>query len=156
MSDYDIGYKKPPKDTRFRKGQSGNPAGRRKKEKAPPDRSLAAMLKRIGEKEVEFGGETYTLQELELHALHRKAAKGDVAASRHLAKMRGEAGLLKPEERRTGVLAIPMTVDDDTWEYMAAKQQAQYRGDGPTELDSVVHDPTCKEPYMAFDALKKR
>lgn len=26
-----VGYKNPPKDTRFKKGQSGNPAGRKKK-----------------------------------------------------------------------------------------------------------------------------
>lgn len=29
--DYDVGYKKPPKETRFKKGQSGNPKGRKKK-----------------------------------------------------------------------------------------------------------------------------
>src|SRR6202022_3261656 len=28
--EYDVGYGKPPKHTRFRAGQSGNPAGRRK------------------------------------------------------------------------------------------------------------------------------
>jgi hypothetical protein len=28
--DYEVGYKKPPKDKRFKKGQSGNPAGRPK------------------------------------------------------------------------------------------------------------------------------
>ena len=29
--DYEVGYGKPPKDTRFKKGCSGNPAGRKKK-----------------------------------------------------------------------------------------------------------------------------
>ena len=29
-TDYDVGYKKPPKKTRFKKGQSGNPHGRKK------------------------------------------------------------------------------------------------------------------------------
>lgn len=33
MSDYDVGYGRPPKDTRFQKGQSGNPKGRRKGKK---------------------------------------------------------------------------------------------------------------------------
>ena len=33
--DYDTGYKKPPKHTRFRKGQSGNPKGRPRKIKDP-------------------------------------------------------------------------------------------------------------------------
>jgi len=27
-TDYEVGYKKPPKETRFKKGQSGNPRGR--------------------------------------------------------------------------------------------------------------------------------
>ncbi|WP_119419674.1 DUF5681 domain-containing protein [Desertibaculum subflavum] len=30
MSDYKVGYRKPPKATRFRKGKSGNPKGRPK------------------------------------------------------------------------------------------------------------------------------
>ncbi len=29
--DYEVGYGKPPKDTRFKKGRSGNPAGRQEK-----------------------------------------------------------------------------------------------------------------------------
>ena len=28
---YEVGYKKPPKETQFKKGQSGNPSGRKKK-----------------------------------------------------------------------------------------------------------------------------
>lgn len=30
MSDYEVGYRKPPKSGQFKKGQSGNPKGRRK------------------------------------------------------------------------------------------------------------------------------
>jgi hypothetical protein len=75
MSSYDVGRGKPPKHTQFKKGQSGNPAGRKKKEKKAPDLSLAAMLKRIGEREIEAGGESFTLIELGLLALHKKAAR---------------------------------------------------------------------------------
>lgn len=32
-ADYDVGFGKPPKHTQFKKGQSGNPKGRRKKSK---------------------------------------------------------------------------------------------------------------------------
>jgi hypothetical protein len=32
MSDYDVGYGKPPQHSRFKKGQSGNPNGRRPKD----------------------------------------------------------------------------------------------------------------------------
>ncbi|PPB81352.1 hypothetical protein LV82_01399 [Albidovulum inexpectatum] len=40
-TDYEVGYRKPPKHTRFRKGQSGNPKGRPK-----GARGLTASLKR--------------------------------------------------------------------------------------------------------------
>lgn len=38
--DYDVGYGKPPVETRFRKGQSGNPAGRPRSRKQDGDKSL--------------------------------------------------------------------------------------------------------------------
>jgi hypothetical protein len=34
--DYEVGYRKPPVGTRFKKGQSGNPSGRPKKMTAAP------------------------------------------------------------------------------------------------------------------------
>ena len=40
--EYDVGYGKPPKETQFRKGQSGNPNGRPKKKKT--DQSLKAAV----------------------------------------------------------------------------------------------------------------
>lgn len=154
MADYEVGYGKPPRATQFKKGQSGNPAGRRKKEKKPIDRSLAAILKRIGEREIEVGGESFTLQELEPLAIQKKAAKGDVAASRYLSKLREEAGLLKPDERQTGVLAVPMSVSTDVWELLAAAQQARYREGQPFDLTGIVHDPDTDETGLAFAALK--
>ncbi len=35
MADNDAGYRKPPKHTQFKKGQSGNPKGRPRKGKSP-------------------------------------------------------------------------------------------------------------------------
>ena len=32
--DYEVGYRRPPVHTRFRKGQSGNPGGRRPRERS--------------------------------------------------------------------------------------------------------------------------
>lgn len=36
--DYEVGYKKPPKATQFKKGESGNPKGRPKKTRLKPNR----------------------------------------------------------------------------------------------------------------------
>lgn len=46
--DYDVGYRKPPRHTQFKPGQSGNPRGRPKKEQSFPaalDKALKAPVK---------------------------------------------------------------------------------------------------------------
>jgi hypothetical protein len=121
----EVGYGKPPKQHRFKKGQSGNPAGRPRKEK--PNPSARALLERIASEEVEIGGRTMTMRELELRAIHHKAAKGDVSASRHLMKLREQAGCDQLPGSRGGVLVVPSAVPIDEWSIAAARQQAKFR-----------------------------
>jgi hypothetical protein len=137
MSDEgEVGYGRPPKEHRFKKGQSGNPNGRPKKKAADPGRnSLREVLKRAGEQTVTINGEDITLFEVEVRALQHKAAKGDVAASRHLAKLRAEAGMLKGPVPGTGVLVVPAApASDAEWEARAAANQAKFRGQDPEGL----------------------
>ena len=76
--DYKVGYGKPPKATQFKKGQSGNPSGKKK------PASLEDILKRVLAKQVTVtvDGNKQTLPMLEVivQALVRKAATGDLAA----------------------------------------------------------------------------
>lgn len=46
--EYNVGYRKPPKHTQFKKGQSGWAKGRRKKERKPPDIE-AGLIKALSE-----------------------------------------------------------------------------------------------------------
>ena len=58
-ADYDIGYGKPPEDTRFKKGQSGNPRGRPKKQ---PKDVAAHMTDLLDEKRtVQMNGKAVTM-----------------------------------------------------------------------------------------------
>jgi len=49
-SEYEVGYGKPPKGTRWKKGQSGNPSGKKKPSaKAPPTYFLECLAEEFSE-----------------------------------------------------------------------------------------------------------
>lgn len=74
--DYDVGYGKPPKDGQFKKGQSGNPSGKKK----PP--KFEDLLKRGLAKErwVTVGGKKVKMstEAVIVEVLLQKAANGDL------------------------------------------------------------------------------
>jgi hypothetical protein len=78
--DYEVGYGKPPKRTRFAKGQSGNRRGRLRN-----TRNLKADLRTVIEEELTLtvGGREvkFSAQRAMLVALRNKALKGDVRAA---------------------------------------------------------------------------
>ena len=78
--EYDVGYGKPPKDTQFKPGQSGNPKGRPK-----GIQNLSTDLEQeLGEKILvtEAGkSQPVTKQRAMIKSLFAKALKGDVRAS---------------------------------------------------------------------------
>ncbi len=136
-----VGYKKPPRKHRFKKGQSGNPKGRRRKVPPTPFRNdMASILERVGNEAVMVNGRETALIELEFMALQRKAAKGDVAASRHLAKLRADAGVGLAPVQRGGVLVVPRTVPLNEWSIAAVTQQAEFRSADYANPDKDAYD----------------
>jgi hypothetical protein len=89
-SAYEIGFGKPPKHSRFRKGLSGNPKGRPKGR-----RNLATVLERTLQEKIVINenGERRTVTKLEaaVKQLVNKAAAGDLAALRQLTALVGSA-----------------------------------------------------------------
>lgn len=132
MSDDDedkVGYKRPPKKHQFEKGQSGNRKGRpRKPLPTFADNSIAAILERAGNETILVNGSEMSLLEVEIQSIQRRAAKGDVVASKHLTKLRADAGVgVKVARSLGGVLVVPGTFPLDEWSLAAARQQAQFR-----------------------------
>ena len=85
-ADYEVGYGRPPAHTRFRKGQSGNPKGRRPQGKTLPEEIVKAMSAKVavtenGERKLVRRGEVIVRQ------LTNKAAAGDLRAIRLLADL---------------------------------------------------------------------
>ncbi|MDD3149351.1 MAG: DUF5681 domain-containing protein [Candidatus Gastranaerophilales bacterium] len=80
-----VGYCNPPEKSRFKKGVSGNPKGRKKK--TPSKTPYEAVSKAFSEKtEVSENGKKIkiTLLDLAMKQLARKCAKGDLSAFKEL------------------------------------------------------------------------
>ena len=77
--DYDVGYGRTPKNTRFKKGQSGNPKGRKKGDRALKSDMRAELNERV---QITENGRTVKLtkQQLVIKRLVAKAIKGDIRA----------------------------------------------------------------------------
>ena len=87
---YEVGFGKPPKHTRFRKGSSGNPRGRPKGK-----RNLATVLEKTLKEKVVINEngvrKTVTKLEAAVKQLVNKAASGDLVAMRQLSLLAGSA-----------------------------------------------------------------
>lgn len=81
--DYEVGYGRPPKSTRFQPGRSGNPRGRPRKQD-----TVGALLQRVLSRRVKIQENGVTrsrsVKEIALTQLANKAAKGDLRAMKLL------------------------------------------------------------------------
>ncbi len=129
-SNYEVGYGKPPKSTRFKPGKSGNPNGRPK-----GSRNFATDLRDVLEMPVPIseGGKRTTMstQKAALMRLREKALKGDHRALERLLTLalahdpgedsKIEQPRLSPEDqailagvlKRNGIKRSAETVGDD-------------------------------------------
>lgn len=87
--DYEIGYKKPPKSTRFKPGQSGNAKGRPKGLKSTP-----ALIRSVFGRKIQVRGpkgvRSMSILEAGLTQLANKAATGDLRAIRDVVRLSQE------------------------------------------------------------------
>jgi hypothetical protein len=92
--DYQVGYGKPPRHTRFKRGQSGNPRGRPRGSKNLPTLLTEALNKRVIVAENE-GRRKVTKREAIITQLVNRSAKADLRAIKIL------LDIIQDIERRT-------------------------------------------------------
>ena len=85
--DYDVGFRKPPKEHRWEKGQSGNPTGKRKMRKPGFAGDLSKALAEIVPASIDGKPVTLTAKELIAIQLVDQAAKGSRRALKRLLLM---------------------------------------------------------------------
>ena len=86
---YEVGYKRPPVASRFKKGQSGNPSGKSKK--IAPELNPGKILQSIDNEEIfvhiEGKGKRMLKAEIHFRQLFTKAIQGSLIDARLIAKM---------------------------------------------------------------------
>lgn len=118
-NDYEVGYGKPPENGKFKKGVSGNPAGRPKKE---PDLE-SQLLKEFGKKvSINENGKRKSITKLEamMKQLANKTISGNIMATK-LALPLIQIALVKAAERFRKSPSNPyLNMDDLTDEELFA------------------------------------
>lgn len=102
---YHVGYGKPPKTNQFKKGQSGNPRGRKK-----ADTTIRSIMRKISAEKITVqspdGPKGISATEMVLLNLRNRAAKGDNrATSQFLGLLLSVFGIGEPETTKTDISA---------------------------------------------------
>lgn len=103
--DYGVGYGKPPKASQFKKGQSGNPAGRPRKFKNPINVLQESVLMRAGGKKRQVDP-----FEASVRKTAQSAIEGRLPAIKRFVRHCDEAGLLVDRNKppKSGVYRVPL------------------------------------------------
>lgn len=111
--DYEVGYGKPPKSTRFKKGKSGNPRGRPKNSKKNENLDfwatfLAESNKTIG---ISQDGEKVflKLKDALIRKMYSEALKGNMTAAKTLMQFLERASPVEQSIKRPMMVIKPST-----------------------------------------------
>ena len=161
---FDVGFGRPPKSTRYKKGVSGNPAGRPKGSKnCPPrfgDERLQKRLKKVAYRTVEIkeGGETITITIVEamLRSAFAKAIKGDLRATallmEHLQAVEAQEAALRDEYLKAAIeYKISMSAKKDAYVKAGLTPPTFFPDPDVIKIDVPTGDATIEGPMFVED-----
>ncbi len=147
MDDYDVGYGRPPKSTRFKPGTSGNRKGRPKRVPS----SLGEIVRAVLDAPVRYRENgrlrTATKREVALKLLVQRAVKGDVGAADVVQCKRAHA------LRRAGADSNRLLIHDWLPDHPGQTAEQKNRDLGVVLENSAAEaklaDPDLKQPTRA-------
>lgn len=112
-----VGYRRPPKASQFKRGQSGNPGGRPRK--TPGRESIAARV--LGQMRRLSGQPKgsrvrYTTLEVIVMTLKQLTATGHAAASALYMRFVERHGTSQAPDQKSGYVVIPQRLSREEWE----------------------------------------
>lgn len=131
--EYEVGYGKPPKQTRFKKGTSGNPKGRPKASKSVKAHVREMLLRPVT---ISWAGKPVTMPSIMVsyEQWMQKAMKGDSKALAELHKLAVQFGIFDDEgDKAEGGAAGETSVSDSDMRAYAALQFDQMLTAGLSE-----------------------
>jgi hypothetical protein len=130
-ADYDIGYRKPPKATQFKKGRSGNPRGSKKK---PQIDDLRTVIETVLAESIKIrdGEKVRSVSKLEamMRVQRVNALKGDPKAVKAMYRLAQKAGLFSRAQLR-GFMVLDPAGDADEQRILKAFHDAKQPLTGP-------------------------
>ena len=150
MSDEKVGYRCPPKHSRFKKGQSGNPKGR-PKSKGAIELDLDRILDQHVAVQSAEGTETRDSREVELLVQAKKALKGDMRAAKYVVDQFQKYGAISAPEAMAvhGVVRLP--TNDLPWKL--CRMLFEKHGAPPWKPHQIS---AMKEQYMKIRSANER
>ena len=106
-----VGYKRPPKSGQFKKGESGNPGGRRKKN-GPIEVDVESIFQELFSVKVAGQIRTMSAKEVEIRQILKKAIeKKEVKSIAYLLELFDKHGCIaEPKNRTSGVITLPYNI----------------------------------------------
>lgn len=161
-NDSEVGYGKPPKEHRFKPGQSGNPRGRPRKQIFPLAIINAPLPMKVDGKSMMVSG-----YEASLRKMAHSALGGNLRAIKRFISECAKAGLLKDAEYTGfgGTLRVPADrlqaggpLTDAEWKKYSAKSADQYRSTNlrppKSERDAAIEQVAYERIYIASKGQK--
>ena len=135
-ADYEVGYKKPPKRTRFQPGRSGNPRGRPKATKNLKTDLQEELREKVLVREGEQSRRV-SKQRAVVKTLVARTLKGDARAAGHLLSL-----MVRLTDTGEGAPEFEEVLNDDELEILRAFEERLRQTD---EVDDPVKDDENQE-----------